>query len=399
MKTKKMAQLCTAGLVAIGVLGFSAVVRASDHIDSPVADHVEFPEFDLTDLYAWAPQKGQLAVSLNLHMNAQYDTPFSSEDVEYRFRLRPVVLSEVSGSLVKLPQLVQGTQETTISCTVNTQNKKAQCNAGEYSVVSKVNNPWSQRKRKPAMRLFAGNVVDSFFLDIDWTIASITQSTDAFDPNVDASYLGPVQPATPVNSLEGFGSLNITLLLDTQKILGETHTHYIVAADLLYDGDVYDRVGRPEVTNMLIRAPEIKTMYNAADTFNLTALESGTFSAYIGAAIAGWDRLDKKSDWDEISTDALVSTFLLDGLVVNIKNKCQFKQDNYFDMERSTGILSHYASTCGGRTPRADVIDSLTSLLVAGPRALKDSFGDGVSKVSVQPKRIWPYFVPLKSDE
>ena len=381
-------------LIALPFFAASLSTHAADHIDFPDGLNITFPEKDLADLYAWVPKraKNKIILAMNLHALADESTQFSSDNVEYRFRLRPVTFNSTSTTSIRVPQLVDGAEETTISCTV-IQNT-ASCSTGNFSDDAWVNNFYERFKRRKALQVFAGTVRDPFTVDLTWAETSIIQTTPLFDPTAVSGYLGPVPLAEPSNALEGSGALNITVALDKRKVLGNTYSHYAVAGEVVVDGVVFDRMGRPEISNFVVRSPELKPMYNAADTFALTPTEEATFRALFAAGISGWDRLDLKTDWNENNTTALIDSFLLDALVMNVAQYCQDTAP-FFSIERAAGPLNHlFDESCGGRKPSDDVVDSVTSLLVAGPYALTHLYGDGVDGAR-KTRRSWPPFAPL----
>lgn len=375
-------------------MAFGLSAQAADHIDFPDGLNISFPEKDLSDVYAWVPKHGRKRVilAMNLHALANESTEFSSDNVEYRFRLRPVSFDETTTTSIRAPQLVEGADEITVSCTVTADI--ASCSSGSFSDRARLNNFYERFKPRKAMQVFAGTVKDPFTVDLTWAQTSIIQTTALFDPAATPGYIGPIPLAEPANTLEGGGALNITVALDQKKLLGSTYSHYAVAGEVLVDGVVFDRMGRPEVNNFIVRSPELKPMYNAADTFALTPTEDATFRALFAAGISGWDRLDHKTDWDEANTAALVESLLLDALVINIDQRCR-DTEPFFSVERSAGPLNHQFDTaCGGRKPTDDVVDNITSLLVAGPYALTNLYGDGVDGVH-KTKRRWPHFAPF----
>ncbi len=368
---------------------------AADHIDWPEGPAFAFPELDITDVLTWVPKKGKLALGLNLHPNAGSETEFSSDDVVYRFRLRPVVLEEQAGASVIVPKLVAGEAETTINCTV--ENDLAHCTAGNYNAYTRLNHT-KRFYNRAALQIDAGLKKDSFFIDVPNTGLHIFQSTDAFDIDSVPSYTGPVAGETPSNTVANFGVLHITAVIDVNAVLGKQYDHYIVAADILLNGEIFERMGRPETSNFVLRDNELKDEYNGGDVFALSQNEKTLYSELFSKSIQGWDRLDRKVDWPETDRNALIDTLLLDGLVVNVRKKCRFNEDGLFDLERATGPLSHYSDRCGGRTPNADQLDSITTLLVAGPRALKDLYGDGIDKPAFPATKAWPYFIPFEPE-
>ena len=75
---------------------------------SMAADHLDFAEEDLgvavelaaeiTDVLAWTPKSGRLALAMNVFPDAGTEATFST-NIDYQFRLRPVLDMEVDGPI------------------------------------------------------------------------------------------------------------------------------------------------------------------------------------------------------------------------------------------------------------------------------------------------------------
>ncbi len=374
---------------------FHTHVKASDHIDWPDPFNITFSELDITDFYAWVPKQGKLVLVMNLHFNADETTKFSSENIEYRFRLRPVTLDTSQSAKVVVPELVYDAPEVTVSCRVR--DKIASCSAAGYSAYNRLGQVQRFHPKKP-LQLFAGTIFDPFFADGAWLQKRNAESRSDFDPFADPDYIGPVALENPVNLTDGMGVLSITVALDIEHILGKRYQYYAIASDVLVDDIIFERVGRPGTNSLVIRINELKDDYNGSDPFNLSPLEVVTYTNLLAAGVEGWDKLDKKTDWTPNDKDALVKTLLLDALIINVKNKCAFEENAIFDIERSAGPLKHYAQKCGGLNPLANSFDTIVALLVAGPQALKDLYSDGVDRNRIQPVKKWPFFQLYKPD-
>ncbi len=100
--------------------------------------------------------------------------------------------------------------------------------------------------------------------------------------------------------------------------------------------DLIDRMGRPEITNFLVRGPDFKPAYNAADSFALSPEQTGQFRAMIGAGIQAWDAFDTNVDWDaEGDGKDLAEVLADDYLVVDPNIACDVDTDSYFEIELS----------------------------------------------------------------
>ena len=107
--------------------------------------------------------------------------------------------------------------------------------------------------------------------------------------------------------LDGKNVLSIVVEIDTELLGGWTLVG--VVAETLTRGEFnvrIERVGRPEVKNMMLapkefdpvnRDLEIRDLYNMEDAFHLGDSYAGAFRARLDANLAFWDGLDGKVDW------------------------------------------------------------------------------------------------------
>jgi len=151
--------------------------------------------------------------------------------------------------------------------------------------------------------------------------------------------------------------------------------------------NVIDRMGRPEVTNFIMRVPEAKVVYNRADSFALTEAELGQARALFAAGIAFWDGLDGEKNWGDDRLANYVAMLEQDYLIVDTSKPCSVNDETYLDIEGASGQA---APSCGGRTPNADVIDTTMTWLIGGPESAV-AFGDGVNRVAKPATDKFPY--------
>ena len=159
-----------------------------------------------------------------------------------------------------------------------------------------------------------------------------------------------------------------------------------------------ERVGRPEVKNMMLapkqfdtvnRDLEIRDLYNMEDAFHLGDSYLGAYRARLNANLAFWDGLDGKTDWplDENGNHPLTELVLADFLVVDV-TKPYAEHGSYLEIELAARRGEPHR-TCGGRALNDDVIDTLfTQLINAGNGPV---IRDGVDHSSRPAGRAFPY--------
>jgi len=384
----------------------SVNLRASDHLDffGSIKNTAIPREMDLSDLFAWVPEEGKLVVAMNSHVFAGKDTQFS-EKALYKFQIRGVEMVDSASGLLKKAQETN-TKEVTITCRIT--NRVPICTTkGEPGQVS-----------EEGLTVYGGGVMaDPFVLDANWARLRFKQSGED-------DIVSPKPLAKPENFSDYLNILNLTVEIDMKKIFCTKTKLIAVAGEVIAPGvvlnsDRVDRVGRPEITNMIVRVIDklvnvgglaglveagddpklgkigdpklgkIKDIYNAADTFDLSDLQRGVFSNYIMGGIMGWDKQDGSSEWTGQGLLDLASVLVDDFLIVDTKKTCAYNVKSFLDIEKS--VDGSYTS-CGGRTPSEDIMDTLTSLYVAGPTATKEAHGDGVTRTRNMPSKEAPYF-------
>ena len=104
-----------------------------------------------------------------------------------------------------------------------------------------------------------------------------------------------------------------------------------------------ERVGRPEVKNMMLAAKEfdpvnrdleIRDLYNMEDAFHLGDAYQGAYRARLDANLAFWDGLDGKVDWptDASAHHPLTDMVLADYLIVDV-TKPYLERGSFLEIE------------------------------------------------------------------
>ena len=366
----------------------------SDHISGPRA--LADPIADITDVYAFpSPETpGRLVLVMNTLPMAKPADLFSA-GLLYRFRLRPLTLpaGEASGWV-----FVQGNEEVVLDCVFDPPEHVSDPTAGEAGheqhgrcvtpggerVSFRVNDEKGGAGR--GIRVFAGVRWDPFIMDARAALATIATRKLAFtDP-------GSI-------FLDGKNVLSIVIEIDTGFLAGWALVG--VVAETLTSGEFnvrIERVGRPEVKNMMLapkefdqvnRNLEIRDLYNMDDAFHLGDSYAGAFRARLDANLAFWDGLDGNQDWPigEDGSHPLTELVLADYLVVDV-TKPYVEQGSFLEIELSARRGEPHV-TCGGRTLNDDVMDTIFTQLVNAGRG--PTIRDGVDAATRPGAASFPY--------
>jgi hypothetical protein len=341
----------------------------SDHISGPRA--LADPIADITDFYAFpspeAPER--LVLVVNTLPMAKPDDLFSA-GLLYRFRLRALT-PPANGALGW--EFVPGNEEVVLDCVFDApehgsdpvtgrpgHEQHGSCATPRGETVSlRVNDEAGGAGR--GMRVFAGVRWDPFIMDARAALATIATRKLAFtDP-------GAI-------FLDGKNVLSIVVEIDTGFLPGSELVG--VVAETLTRGEFnvrIERVGRPEVKNMMLapkefdpvnRDLEIRDLYNMEDAFHLGDSYAGAFRARLDANLAFWDGLDGNVDWaiGEDGSHPLTDLVLADYLIVD-GTKPYVEQGSFLEIELAARRGEPHV-TCGGRTLNDDVMDTIFTQLV-----------------------------------
>lgn len=211
------------GVTVLGVALGSLTVWAAQPAEVLAADHIDFPDTvlaandpvaDITDLMAWTPQSGRLALAVDLHPGATPETQFS-DALDYQFRLRRVEMVDGAAG-IKVP--VVGDEEHVIRCALEGAEMRCDTPAGPISTEI------GQSSSNKDVSLFAGVRADPFYLDV---IATRETIKSGFGPT-------PVlaMPAeNPVNFSDHLNVLSIVIELDVDRVLGAGSPTFAVVVE------------------------------------------------------------------------------------------------------------------------------------------------------------------------
>ncbi|RIK44117.1 MAG: hypothetical protein DCC55_03630 [Chloroflexi bacterium] len=369
----------------------------SDHFSGPRA--IADPAADIADLYVFpSPERpGHLVLVLTVFPAAAPGALFS-DAVMYRFRLRPLTVAAAGTGL----RFEVGPNEYAFSCTFAAPDKRdgkhdasaawAQTGtvttpAGE-AISFRVNDERGTEAK--GLRLFAGQRLDPFFIDLPGVLATNKLRRLAFKPQA-------------ANILEGQNVLSIVVEAEVAALFGAgSGPLFAVAGETVTMGGVpyqLERIGRPEIKNVILspkefdtvnRDLEIRDLYNQEDPFHLGKEYAGAYRARLNANLAFFDSLDGKTDWplDEQGNHPLTGLLLADFLVVDVSKP--YNEESYFEIEQAL-LRGGTPETCGGRPLNDDIVERLYNLLVHagnGPR-----IHHGLAQATQPAAHRFPYLI------
>jgi hypothetical protein len=159
----------------------------------------------------------------------------------------------------------------------------------------------------------------------------------------------------------------------------------------------FERLGRPEVKNVLLSVNgndtvnttvDLRDLYNLEDPLALNPTTAEVLSARLDANLAMFDELDGAVAWplEPGQHHPLTEMLLNDHLALDTMKP--FSQRGFLDLERSA-LTARSPLTGGGRWLNEDVIDVLYSVIVGGVDGA--SIRDGVDHASIPASETFPY--------
>ena len=364
----------------------------SDHISGPRA--LAEPIADITDVYAFpSPERpGHLVLVVNTLPFAPPDGRLS-DGLIYRFRVRP--LAPRARDEYRAPFGVAD-GEVVFDCVFSESSGSGQtgsCSTPGDGIVSLAVDDESGGDCE-GVRAFAGPRWDPFFFDAPAALKTIETGELAFrDP-------GSI-------FLDGKNVLTVVVEVDCSRFFDGAGLVGVVA-ETLTRGRLnvrLERVGRPEVKNMLLapkqfdrlnRDVELRDLYNMEDGFHLAATYLGAYRARLNANLAFWDGLDGETRWrpDGDGKHPLTDLFLADFLVLDLA-KPHRERGSFLEIELAQRAGREH-ETCGGRALNDDVMDTFFTLIVNGGDG--PPIRDGVDGATRPGSRTFPYLAPPNPD-
>jgi hypothetical protein len=363
----------------------------SDHISGPRA--LADPIADITDVYAYpSPERPDRLVLVVNTLPMAKPSDLFSEGLVYRFRLRPLSEPAADGEGWGF---VPADDEYVLDCVFSAPDPAADAPVQEGTCTSSTGQSVSfhvnddQGGGGDGLRVFAGTRWDPFIMDARAALKTLATHELAF---TDAGSI----------FLDGKNVLSVVIEVDS-RLLGDSPLVGVVAETLMR-GKVnvrIERVGRPEVKNMMLaskefdpvnRDLEIRDLYNMADAFHLGDSYGGAYRARLNTNLAFWDGLDGKVDWppDDDGKHPLTDLVLADFLVVDV-TKPYVEHGSFLEIELAARSGQPH-QTCGGRTLNDDVMDTIfTQLVNAGNGPV---IRDGVDSATCPATGTFPYLAP-----
>ena len=386
-------------------------VFATDHLDSPRS--TLDPSADVADLFIFVPEQNKLVIAMDLFTGAGLNTRFS-DAVKYQFRIHPFasekeilsaspdkdtfVLVECTFSLPNEKNQQSGSCGQTLVTNGNKQEltKKATFQVGDFSP-------------KGQFSTAAGLREDPFVLNGGCAFGFDPRCKR--EPNKDDSFEG----LGIKNALNKINTLSIVVELNRDQITNKLGSNLLAFFGEIRTNNVaekiIDRMGRPEVTNFLMRDDSTKYPYNQEST--LAIKQSPFVTNYLQKITKGIFILDTRDqadprdktqfDWQGEDLTKLQTLLLADYLVIDASQMSEFSKRpkaGYFSIELELINQGASAGTkkivaAGGRSTQEDEIDSHITFLINGPKK-QVARQDGVPKADIA--KSFPYTNAAKKD-
>ena len=365
-------------------------VKASDHIDGPVTTSHRVA--DLTDLYAFpTPNKdGSLSLILNTYPLVS-ETGHFTDKVTYSFLIRKAAKDQDNLKF-------KTSDEVVIDCNVSTPNdiKKhvITCKSSNGLAATNTYNSINPINPGDDFRLFAGMRSDPFFFNAPFAIAAAKGHRIPIQSQFLPSF---VPEFFDKNQMDHLNILSIIIEVDIKKLYPENSEGLIAVATEVSTRDhskapvrILDRIGRPEITNVSMAVGndeiEIRDFYNKLSPFGVSDNLKEKFAKRIQTNILSYDKIDLQPNWNQQNSLALSKVLADDFLVLDPSMSCE--NDSFLEIEKSM-LLGKNHSSCGGRKPTDDIMDTLFTTYFGGFDRVHVS--DGINEPFRDVSNEFPY--------
>lgn len=339
-----------------------------DHFSGPRS--FSDPAVDITDLFVFpSPQQpGRLVLILNTFPGAG-PTVLFSDAITYRFRIRPVVIADSATA----PAYIVGEDEYAFDFTFDAppedEGGHGPVQTGACRTPSGEKIPFTVGDDASAdphgLRIFAGVRLDPFFIDAPHVRDSRINGKLSFSPH-------------GTNSLEGQNVLSIVLEFEASTVLPPDLGPLlaVVGETVTVGGHPVrmEHTGRAELKNFVMGDKqfdtvnsdiEIRDLFNAEDAFRLQPYYLAAYRARLNANLARYDSLDGDTVWpvNDQGEHPLTEFLLADFQVVDIAKP--FSENSYLEIDRAV-LAGRKHTTCGGRPPNDDIVDTFLTLMIGG---------------------------------
>ena len=359
---------------------------ASDHFDGPAV--LGDPTTDITDMYVFPSPENpdRLVLVMDVLPNAR-TTRWFSHVLDYRFRLRPVKISETGGKA----GFAVGEQEISFRCvfsdlkqSTTSEGQTGHCHSPKGEIHFKVGRQMSDEQfRKTGVRVFAGPRLDPFFMDVPGYIRSMKEGR--------LNFIGK-------NSAQDKNALSIVLEFDRSRFLSQPDGMYAVVSEVRSRGEkpvVLDTFGRPEVTNVILDNPsfdrvnrtiDVRDLFNQQDPFGKPGAYSEPFRARFNANLHRMDMMDGQLDWPlKDGAHPLTALLMADFTIIDLSKPVGV--GSWFEIEKAIVEGREY-KTGGGRWLDDDICDIQYTFLMARDRK---KISDGVNQATKPASRTFPF--------
>src|SRR5262245_26892285 len=372
----------------------------SDHFSGPRA--IAGPQCDICDLYAFpSPERPDHLVLVMDVVPRALPTSTYSDALLYRFRLRPETIAG-AGAIASFA-VAGEEQEVVIDCSFDAPRTNAD---GGVEQSGRCETPFAGavhfRMNDAAggstggVRAFAGLRSEPFFLDFPAMAQTMKTGKLAF--RAPGTLQGPrgLDPGSNVLAIVvefPIAALRARGIDSLLTVVGET-----VAAGKLPIR--LERVGRPEIKNLLLgpkdrdtlnRDIDVRDLYNLEDPYHVGPDYRNAYRARLNANLAYMDGWDGKTDW-ALAADGThpITDLILDDYLVLDPSK-PYAEDSYFEIELAM-LAGRPHETSGGRSLNDQVMDTIYTLCVNngnGPRV-----SDGLTQAFTRALLEFPYLAP-----
>ena len=363
-------------------------LQASDHIDGPLTQKHRVA--DLTDFFAYpTPNKpGYLSLILNTYPIVSSVGHFTDK-ATYVFLIRKAA---IAGN--KENSKFSTSDEIVINCSFQTPNDISKhvikCKSTNGLAASSRYNVVGPKNPGDDFRLYAGMRSDPFFFNSHFvTLAAVKEI---------------ISSPSSSNTMAGSNVLSIVIEIEMKKLYPNAPGGMLALATEVITKDsptaplrVLDRVGRPEITNISLKAhaqdSELRDRYNLDRPFMVVRDTQTVYEARFLKNVGYYDALEKKTNWVDAEKLALSKLLADDFLVLDLDKACT--GDNFLEIEKSM-LQAKVSTTCGGRRPTDDIIDKLFSIYIGGLNGAR--IRDGIDQPNKALSADFPYLVAPSLD-